>query len=144
MRIEKLIFCQPIIIRSIWFLINNCIFVFLKAFKFSPIVQQSLSLFFVSMAPFFRFLFNSNVWHFMFLKFFMFLIHIEYQSICFEQLRYRVYVCVIWQVKFWLCLFARFLRHVWHQKHENCVLFLLVSWQYLVSQSIVILLLAIL
>ena len=34
MRIEKIIFCQPIIIRSIWFSITYCDFEFLEAFLF--------------------------------------------------------------------------------------------------------------
>ena len=63
----------------------------------------------------------------------IFIIYIVDQSICFEQLKYGIMcVCVPWQVKFWLRLFARFLRHVWHQKHENFVVLVLVTWQYLV------------
>ena len=66
----------------------------------------------------------------------IFIIYIVDQSICFEQLKYGIMcVCVPWQVKFWLRLFARFLRHVWHQKHENFVVLVLVTWQYLVFKS---------
>ena len=69
-------------------------------------------------------------------KWYLYNLYRRHQSICFEQLKYGIMcVCVPWQVKFWLRLFARFLRHVWHQKHENFVVLVLVTWQYLVFKS---------
>ena len=142
MRIEKIIFCQPIIIRSIWFSITYCVFEFLEAFLFFSNGSSKAYFYFRFKLTFLDF---SFIWTCGALY--------QKKYLCFNSYRIPinlfwtievpcVCVCMIWQVKLWLCLFARFLRHVWHQKHENLVLFILVSWQYLVFQSIAIWLLA--
>ena len=69
------------------FRVSRGISIFLQRFI------KSLFLFFVSNSLFWISLSFESVAHYI-IKIFMFLIHIEYQSICFEQLRYRVYVFV--------------------------------------------------
>ena len=94
MRIEKIIFCQPIIIRSIWFSITYCVFEFLEAFLFFSNGSSKVYFYFRFKLTFLDFSFIWTCGALYHKKISMFLIHIEYQSICFEQLRYRVYVFV--------------------------------------------------